>query len=101
MTPSPDSFSLPDVLPDPALPFDSALDTPLDPALATSSDAPFHGEAGGERLNFAESVIASVSAFFSTLADRSHIVDSPSFFDTGRLSAQSSSFRRDTSRAGR
>jgi hypothetical protein len=52
------------------------------------------GEA--ERLTLGERLVVSVSAFFSTLADRSHIADSPSFFETGRLSAQSASFRRDT-----
>jgi hypothetical protein len=49
-----------------------------------------------ERLTLGERLVVSVSAFFSTLADRSHIADSPSFFETGRLSAQSASFRRDT-----
>jgi hypothetical protein len=76
MTPNPDSFSPLD----PPLPLDSTL---ADEDLET------------ERLSLGERLVVSVSAFFSTLADRSHMADSPAFFETGRLSAQSTSFRRD------
>jgi len=76
MTPNPDSFSPPD------LPF------PLDSALADE-------DLETERLSLGERLVVSVSAFFSTLADRSHMADSPAFFDTGRLSTQCASFRRE------
>jgi hypothetical protein len=77
MTPNPDSFSSLDV------------QLPPDPALADDGCEP-------ERLSLGERLVVSVSAFFSTLADRSHMADSPAFFDTGRLSTQCASFRRDT-----
>ena len=76
MTPNPDSFS----------PHDHTL--PLDSALADEGPET-------ERLSLGERLVVSVSAFFSTLADRSHMAESPTFFETGRLSAQSASFRRD------
>jgi hypothetical protein len=77
MTPSPDSFSSPDLPP--------LLEATLaDDGLET------------ERLSLGERLVVSVSAFFSALADRSHMAESPTFFETGRLSAQSASFRRDT-----
>ena len=77
MTPNPDSFSPPDLPP--------LLESTLaDDGLET------------ERLSLGERLVVSVSAFFSTLADRSHLAESPTFFETGRLSAQSASFRRDT-----
>jgi hypothetical protein len=66
------------------------------------SDLPFPPEATladegieTERLSLGERLVVSVSAFFSTLADRSHIADSPAFFETGRLSTHCASFRRD------
>jgi hypothetical protein len=77
MTPNPDSFS----------PLD--LQLPSDAALADEGCEP-------ERLSLGERLVVSVSAFFYTLADRSHMADSPAFFETGRLSAQSASFRRET-----
>jgi len=77
MTPNPDSFSPPDLLPLPE-------PTLADDGLET------------ERLSLGERLVVSVSAFFSTLADRSHMAESPTFFETGRLSAQSASFRRGT-----
>jgi len=77
MTPSPDSFSPSDLPP--------LLESPL---ADEGSDT--------ERLSLGERLIVSVSAFFSTLADRSHMAESPTFFETGRLSAQSASFRRNT-----
>ena len=76
MTPNPDSF----YPSDPPLPPEATL---ADEGIET------------ERLSLGERLVVSVSAFFSTLADRSHMADSPAFFDTGRLSAQSASFRRD------
>jgi|RhiMetdeSRZDD1v2_1073273.scaffolds.fasta_scaffold214876_2 hypothetical protein len=76
MTPNPDSFSPPD------------LPLSLDPALADE-------DIETERLSLGERLVVSVSAFFSTLADRSHIADSPAFFETGQLSAHCASFRRD------
>jgi hypothetical protein len=75
MTPNPESFS----------PLDLPL--PLDPTLADE-------DLETERLSLGERLVVSVSAFFSTLADRSHMAESPTFFETGRLSAQSASFRR-------
>jgi hypothetical protein len=77
MTPNPDSFSPPDLPP------------LLEPTV--EDEGP-----DTERLSLGERLVVSVSAFFSTLADRSHMADSPAFFETGRLSAQSASFRRDT-----
>jgi hypothetical protein len=88
MTPSPDSFSLPDPLVD--LP-------PLDPALGSARADENTEETARdvERLSLGERLVVSVSAFFSTLADRSHMAESPTFFETGRLSATCVSFRRD------
>jgi hypothetical protein len=77
MTPSPDSFSPPD--------------PPFPPEVTLADDG-----LETERLSLGERLVISVSAFFSTLADRSHMAESPTFFETGRLSAQSASFRRDT-----
>ena len=76
MTPAPDNF----LSPDPLLPLESTL---TDEAMEI------------ERLSLGERLVVSVSAFFSTLADRSHMADSPAFFETGRLSAHCASFRRD------
>jgi hypothetical protein len=78
MTPNPDSFSPCDL----PLPLESTL---ADEDLKT------------ERLSLGERFVVSVSAFFSTLADRSHMADSPAFFETGRLSTHCASFRRDAS----
>ena len=88
MTPSPDSFSDPlsDPLSDAPPPLESALETP-DTLAADAADT--------ERLTLGERLVVSVSAFFSTLADRSHMAESPTFFETGRLSTQWASFRRD------
>jgi hypothetical protein len=77
MTPSPDSFSVPDAPPDLPLPLDAA-------------DAP-----DTERVTLGVRLVASVGAFFSALADRSHMADSPAFFETDRLSTRCASFRRD------
>lgn len=76
MTPNPDSFSSLDPL------------LPLEPTLANE-------DIEIERLSLGERLVVSVSAFFSTLADRSHMADSPSFFETDRLSMHCASFRRD------
>ena len=76
MTPNPDSYS--------------PADPPFPPE-ATLADEGIETE----RLSLGERLVVSVSAFFSTLADRSHMADSPAFFDTGRLSTQCASFRRD------
>ena len=76
MTPNPDSFSSLD----PLLPLEPTL---TDDGLETG------------RLSLGERLVISVSAFFSTLADRSHMADSPAFFETDRLSMHCSSFRRD------
>ncbi len=84
MTPSPDGFSLPDALPGPLL--------PLEPAPETDSGT---DASETERLTLGVRLVASVGAFFSTLAERSHMADSPTFFETGRLSARCASFRRD------
>jgi hypothetical protein len=86
MTPNPDSFSLPDALPELTLPLEPALDAT--PAVA--------GEVCEiEPLTLGERMIVSLSAFVSTLADRSHMGDSPSFFETDRLSMRCASFRRE------
>ena len=77
MTPNPDSFSPSDLPP----PLDSTL---ADDSLET------------ERLSLGERLVVSVSASSLDIADRSHMAESPTFFETGRLSAQSASFRRDT-----
>jgi hypothetical protein len=77
MTPNPDRF------------FPS--DLPLPPEVSLADDG-----LETECLSLGERLFVSVSAFFSTLADRSHMAESPTFFETGRLSAQSASFRRDT-----
>jgi hypothetical protein len=84
MTPHTDSF--PDPLSNTPLPLDSALETPS----TLAADA-----ADTERLTLGERLVISVSAFFSTLADRSHMAESPAFFETGRLSTQCVTFRRD------
>jgi hypothetical protein len=77
MTPSPDNFAPPDAPPDPPPPLDAADTTET------------------ERVTLGVRLVASVGAFFSTLAVRSHMADSPAFFETDRLSTRCASFRRD------
>ncbi len=86
MTPNPDSVSLPDAPPELVLPLEPVLDTT--PAVA--------GEVSEiESLTLGERLIVSLSAFVSTLADRSHMGDGPSFFETDRISTRCASFRRE------